>query len=98
MDQLGEEGEVFWCTLNYRMALDLEFCIDPLCFGSNRQVGGVALSISFSKCPRSSKSEFRAKSYSHFSVERSVTGLCNLHVRSVPVSPVKESGQCFFPV
>ena len=38
-----EKREVFWCTLNYRMALDLEFCIDPLCFGSTIQVGFVAL-------------------------------------------------------
>ena len=42
LDQLGEERG-FLCTLNYRMALDLEFCIDPLCFGSNMQVGCVAL-------------------------------------------------------
>jgi hypothetical protein len=35
LDQLGEEKMVFWCTLNYRMALGLEFCIDPLFFGSN---------------------------------------------------------------
>ena len=43
LDQLGEEREVFWCTPNYRMALDLEFCIDPLCFGSDMQVGCVSL-------------------------------------------------------
>jgi hypothetical protein len=74
LDQLGEEKKVFWCTLNYRMVLGLEFCIYSLCFGSNMQVGCVALWISFSKCPRSLKSEFEAKSYNHFSVERSVTG------------------------
>ena len=33
----------FWCTPNYRVALDLELCIDPLCFESNMQVGCVAL-------------------------------------------------------
>ena len=43
LDQLREEREVFRCTLNYRMALDLEFYIDPLCFGSNMQVGCVSL-------------------------------------------------------
>ena len=43
LDQLGEEREVFRCTPNYRMALDLEFFIDPLHFGSNMQVGCVAL-------------------------------------------------------
>ena len=42
LDQLGEERG-FLCTLNYRMALDLEFYIYPLCFGSNMQVGCVAL-------------------------------------------------------
>ena len=39
LDQLREERKVFWCALNYVMALGLEFCIDPLCFGSNMQVG-----------------------------------------------------------
>ena len=73
------EREVFRCTPNYRMALDLEFCIDPLCFGSNMQVGCVALWINFSKYSRSSKSEFEAKSYSRFSAERSVIG----HIQSV---------------
>jgi hypothetical protein len=34
-DQLREEKKVFQCTPNYRMALRLKFCIDPLCFGSN---------------------------------------------------------------
>ena len=56
------------------MVLDLEFYIDPLCFGSNMHVGCVALYISFPKCLRSSKSEFGAKTYSRFSAERSVTG------------------------
>ena len=43
LDQLREERKVFWCALNYVMALGLEFCIDPLCFGSNMQVGCVSL-------------------------------------------------------
>jgi hypothetical protein len=43
LDQLGEEKMIFWCTPNYRMALGLEFCIDPLCFGSNKQLCCVAL-------------------------------------------------------
>ena len=30
LDQLGEEGKVFWCAPNYVMALGLELCIDPL--------------------------------------------------------------------
>ena len=43
LDQLGEERKVFWCAPNYVMALGLEFCIDPLFFGSNMQVGCVSL-------------------------------------------------------
>jgi hypothetical protein len=43
LDQLGEEKTVFRCTLNYKMALRLEFYIHPLCFGSNMHVGCVAL-------------------------------------------------------
>jgi len=43
-------------------------------------------------------SEFGAKTYSHFSIERSMTGLCDLRVRSVPASSIRESGQCFFRV
>jgi hypothetical protein len=43
LDQLREEKTVFQCTPNYRMALGLEFYINPLCFGSNIQVGCVAL-------------------------------------------------------
>jgi len=38
-----EKREVLQCTPNYRIAHDLKFCIDPLCFGSNMQVGCVAL-------------------------------------------------------
>jgi hypothetical protein len=37
-------------------------------------VGCVALYISFPKCLRSSKSEFRAKSYSHFCAQDSGSG------------------------
>ena len=43
LDQLGEERKVFWCAPNYVMALELEFYIDPLFFGSNMQVRCVAL-------------------------------------------------------
>jgi hypothetical protein len=43
LDQLGEERKVFRCALNYVMTLGLEFCIDPLCFGLNMQVGCVSL-------------------------------------------------------
>ena len=74
LDQLGEEKNGFWCALNYLMALRLEFYVDPLCYGSNLYVGCVALCISFPKYPRSSKSDFGAKSYGHFSGEHSVTG------------------------
>jgi hypothetical protein len=85
LDQLGEEKKVFRYTPNNRMVLGLEFCIDSLCFGSNRQVG----------C---AKSEFVAMSYSHFYVERFVSRTLDrtrrCRVRSAPVSPVTESGQC----
>jgi hypothetical protein len=57
------------------MVLGLEFCIDLLCFGTNMHLGCVALCISFPKYPRSSKSDFGAKSYSRFSDEHSVTEL-----------------------
>ena len=56
------------------MVLGLESYIDPLCFGSNMHLGCVALCISFPKYPRSSKSDFGAKSYGRFSGEHSVTG------------------------
>ena len=56
------------------MVLGLEFCVDPLFFVSNMHMVCVALYISFPKCPRSSKSEFGAKRYGHFSVDHSVTG------------------------
>ena len=43
LDQLGEERKVFRCAPNFGMAFDLEFCIYPLYFGSNMQVGCVSL-------------------------------------------------------
>jgi hypothetical protein len=95
---LQKRKRFFSCTLNFRMVLGLEFCVDSFCFGSNLLVGCVALWVSFPKCPRSSNLEFGAKSYSHFSVERSVTGLCDLCVWSAPVSLAREFGQCFLHV
>ena len=94
VDQLREEKKVFRCTPNYRMILGLEYYFDPLLFGSNIHVGCVALWVSFPKYPRSSNSEFGAKSYSHFSVERSVTKLYDLRVWSAPSSPVSVSFLC----
>jgi hypothetical protein len=44
------------------MVLGLEFYFDLLFFGSNKNVGCVALYISFPECPRSSKLDFGAKS------------------------------------
>ena len=35
LDQLGEERKVFRCALNYVIGLGLEFCVDPLRYGSN---------------------------------------------------------------
>ena len=95
VNQLREERKVFRCTPNYRMVLGLEYCFDPLWFGSSMHVGCVALWVSFPKCPRSSKSEFGAKSYSRFSAERSMTRLYDLRVRSAHTSPVTAFGQCF---
>ena len=43
LDQLGEERKVIRCAPNFVMVLGLEFYINPLCFGSNMQVGCVAL-------------------------------------------------------
>jgi hypothetical protein len=71
LDQHREEREVFWCSLDCWMALILEYCFDPLWLGSSGYVGCVALSVRFRKCLRSSKLEFGAKSYRHFSAERS---------------------------
>ena len=88
MDQLGEERKIFWCAPNFVMAIGLEFYVDPFLFGSNLLVGCVALCLSFLKCLRSSNSEFGAKSYSNFSIERSMIGLCDLRVWLVPASLV----------
>ena len=66
------DGHVGLCwTL---MVLGWEFCIDPLCFGPNMHLVCVALCISFPKCPTSSKSEFGANSYSHFSAQDTGSG------------------------
>jgi hypothetical protein len=59
------------------MVLGLEFCVDPLCFGSNMHMGCVALCISFSKYPRSSKLDFGAKSYNRSSDEHFARGGCD---------------------
>ena len=40
---LGEERKGFRCSPDIRMALGVEYCFDPLCFGSNIQVGCVPL-------------------------------------------------------
>jgi hypothetical protein len=55
------------------MDLWVEYCFYPLRIGSNALVGCVALWVSFPKCPRSSKSEFGAKRYDHFSAGWSAT-------------------------
>jgi len=70
------------------MVIGWEFYVDPLCFGTNMHVGCVVLCISFPKCPRSSKSEFEAKSYRRFSTQDSGSGL-------YPLGPVQGSGPCF---
>ena len=43
VDQLEEERKVFRCSPCIRMAFGVEYCFDPLCFGSNIHVGCVAL-------------------------------------------------------
>ena len=43
VDQLGEARKVFWCSLEIRLAFGVEYCFNPLCFGSNIQLGCVAL-------------------------------------------------------
>ena len=43
VDQLEEERKVFRCSPDIRMALGVEYCFDPLCFGSSIHVGCVAL-------------------------------------------------------
>ena len=41
--QLGEARKVFSCSSEIRLALEVKYCFDPLCFGSNIQLGCVAL-------------------------------------------------------
>ena len=43
VDQLGEVRKIFRCSLETRLALALEYCFDPLCFGSNIQLCCVVL-------------------------------------------------------
>ena len=43
VDQLGEARKTFWCSLETGLALGVEYCFDPLCFGSSIHVGCVAL-------------------------------------------------------
>ena len=43
VDQLGEGRKAFWCSPDTRLALGVEYCFDPLCFGSNIQLGCVVL-------------------------------------------------------
>ena len=43
VDQLGEAIKVFRCSPKTRLALGVEYCFDPLCFGSNIQLGCVVL-------------------------------------------------------
>ena len=39
VDQLGEARKVFRCSSKIRLALGVKYCFDPLCFGSNIQLG-----------------------------------------------------------
>ena len=41
--QLGEARKAFRCSSEIRLALGVKYCFDPLCFGSNIQLGCVAL-------------------------------------------------------
>ena len=43
VDQLGEARKVFRYSPETRLALRVEYCFDPLCFGSNIQLGCVVL-------------------------------------------------------
>ena len=43
VDQLVEGGKVFRCSPETRLALGVEYYFDSLCFGSNIQLGCVAL-------------------------------------------------------
>jgi hypothetical protein len=74
-DQLGEGRKVFRCSLDTRMALGVEYWFDPLWLGLSVHMGCVSLWVSLTKCPRSSKLEFGAKSYRRFTEEWFVTGL-----------------------
>ena len=35
VDQLWEARKVFWFSLEVRLSLGVEYCFDPLCFGSS---------------------------------------------------------------
>ena len=39
VDQLGEARKAFRCSSDTRLALRVEYCFDPLCFGSSIQLG-----------------------------------------------------------
>ena len=41
VDQLGEARKTFWCSLETGLALGVEYCFDPLCFGLNIQLACV---------------------------------------------------------
>ena len=43
VDQLEEERNAFRCSSDTRMALGVEYCCDPFCFGSFFQFGCVLL-------------------------------------------------------
>ena len=43
VDQLGEARNVFRCSPETSLTLGVEYCFDLLCFGSNIQLGCVAL-------------------------------------------------------
>ena len=43
VDQLGEARKVFRFSPEIRWSLGVEYCFDPLCFGSSIQLGCVAL-------------------------------------------------------
>ena len=87
--RFGEE-KIFQCALNYMMVLGLEFYVDPLCFASNMHVGCVSLCISFPKYPRSSKSDFGAKSYSRSSDKHFATGRWRSPVSSDRMRPISK--------
>ena len=43
VDQLGKARKVLRCSSEARLDLGVEYCFDPLCFGSSIQLGCVAL-------------------------------------------------------